>query len=120
MEELDYEAIGRRIRDVRKQRGITQEALCDIVDLSSAHVSHIESGKTKLSLIALVAIANALRTTTDSLLYDNVGVSVDAYDKDFKDLLEDCTEEERDFLLETTLQIKAVLRRKSKSAKKRM
>ena len=119
MEELDYVAIGRRIRNIRKQRGITQEALCELVDMSSSHASHIESGKTKLSLIALVAIANALGTTPDSLLYDNVEISLDAYDKDFKDLLADCTEEEREFLLETTLQIKAVLRRKSKSAKKR-
>lgn len=118
MEELDYVAIGYRIRAVRKEKGLSQEDLCDLIDVTQSHVSHIESGKTKLSLIALVAIANALGTTPDGLLYDNVELSLNAYDKDFKDLLEDCTEEERDFLLENALQLKAILRRKSKSAKK--
>ncbi len=118
MEELDYAAIGHRIRAVRKARGISQEALCNLIDLSPSHVSHIESGKTKLSLVAVVTIANALGTTADSLLYDNIEISVNAYDKDFKDLVEDCTEDERDFILETARQIKAILRRKAVSAKK--
>lgn len=118
MEELDYVAIGHRIRAVRKARGISQETLCNLIDLSPSHVSHIESGKTKLSLIAVVAIANALRTTVDSLMYDNVEISINAYDKDFKDLLEDCTEDEREFLLGAVAQLKALLRRKAKIAKR--
>ena len=119
LEELDYAAIGRRIQAVRKARGISQEALCNITDLSQSHVSHIECGKTKLSLIAIVAIANALKTTTDSLLYDNVEISVNAYDRDFKDLLEDCTENERAFLLESATQLKAIFRQKSRNTKTR-
>ena len=117
MEELDYVAIGQRIQAVRKSRGVSQETLCDLVNLSQSHLSHIECGKTKLSLIAVVAIANALGTTTDSLLYDNVTVSVNTYDKDFKDLLEDCTETEREFLLESAAHLKDIFRKKAKNAK---
>lgn len=117
MEELNYVAIGHRIRAVRQKQGLSQEALCNLIDISPSHMSHIESGKTKPSLIAVIAIANALKTTTDSLLYDNVQVSVSAYDKDFKDLLEDCTEEERRILLENALQLKEILRKTTKSAR---
>ena len=92
--------------------------MCNMVELSSSHVSHIENGKIKISIIAAGAIANALGTTVDSLLYDNVEAAVNAYDKDFKDLLEDCTEEDRDFLLEATSRIKEILLRKSMDARK--
>ncbi len=118
MKELDYAAIGLRIQAVRKARGVSQEALCNLTNLSQPHFSHIECGKTKPSLYTLVSIANALGTTADSLLYDSITVSVDSYDKDFKDLLTDCTEEERRILLETAMQLKAILRRTIKSAKK--
>lgn len=33
---------------------------------------------------------NALQTV-DSLLYENIEATYDAFDKDFKDFLEDCT-----------------------------
>ena len=118
MKELDYAAIGLRIQAVRKARGVSQEALCNLTNLSQPHFSHIECGKTKPSLYTLVSIANALGTTVDSLLYDSITVSVDSYDKDFKDLLTDCTEEERRILLETAKQLKAILRQTIKSAKK--
>ena len=82
----------------------------DKVLLSSSRISHIESGKTKLSLIALLAIANALGTMTDSLLYDNIELLVDSYDKDFKDLLNDCTAWEKKVILEAARQVKIALK----------
>lgn len=90
---------------------MTQEAMSGIVDLSPSHYSHIESGKTKISLPTLVSIAQALDTTIDSLLYDSTPVLVDSYDKDFKDLLEDCMHDEKDILLQNAIQMKAVMRR---------
>ena len=61
-------------------------------------MSHIESGKTKVSLPSLISIANALHTTVDSLLHENIEATYDAFDKDFKDLLEDCTKRKRNSL----------------------
>lgn len=75
-------------------------------------MSHIESGKTKLSLPTLINIANALRANVDSLLYDNVEISYDSFDKDFKDLLSDCSAHERDVILQSCLQVKAALKKK--------
>lgn len=107
---IDYELLGQRIRQARIKAGMTQEFLSGIIGLSPARYSYIESGKTKIILPTLVAIAQALETTIDSLLYDSTPVLIDSYDKDFKDLLEDCTRDERGILLQNTIQMKTVLR----------
>lgn len=107
---IDYELLGQRIRQTRLKAGMTQEALSGIIDLSPSHYSHIEIGKARINLPTLVAIAQALDTTIDSLLYDSTPVLVDAYDRDFKNLLEDCTREEKDILMQNAIQMKAVMK----------
>lgn len=67
---MDYYAIGQRIRKFRKALGLSQEMLAEKVNISTTHMSHIETGNTKLSLPVLVALANALEVRTDDLLYD--------------------------------------------------
>ena len=69
---LNYELIGVRIRDCRLKAKITQEVLAEKAGVTPHHISSIENNKTQLSLPCLVAIANALNTTTDHLLMDNV------------------------------------------------
>lgn len=73
--EPDYRSIGKRIQHARKKQKMTQEHLAEITELSPSHISHIESGKTKVSLPSLIAIANALHTTVDNLLHDNIEIS---------------------------------------------
>lgn len=106
----DYIAIGERIRAARKKCGITQEALADIVDITPGHVSHIERGTTKISLPTIIAVANALGTSVDSLLYDNINITYDTYVKDFKDLLSDCTSKDKELILQSAIQTKAVIK----------
>ena len=68
---LDYKKIGERIKKLRKKQGKTQRFIADAINNSVQHVSNIENGNTKLSLIALINIANALEVTTDVLLCDS-------------------------------------------------
>ena len=63
---MDYFAIGQRIRCARKARGLSQEVLAEKVQISVTHMSHIETGNTKLSLAVLVDLAVALDICTDS------------------------------------------------------
>ena len=109
--EPDYVAIGKRIRNARKSLGLSQEKVCELTDLSPSHMSHIESGKTKVSLPSLILIANALETTVDALLHDNVIITADAYDKDFKDLLSDCTLRERQCIYVAATHLKEALKK---------
>ena len=108
----DYKAIGTRIKIARKNRKISQEALCEMTDLSVSHMSHIENGKTKVSVSTLLQIANALQTTVDSLLYDNIEIISDKYDEAFRELIADCTPDERDVILQSAIMVKAALKRK--------
>lgn len=42
--------------------------------------------------------------TIDSLLHENIEATYDAFDKDFKDLLEDCTKKEKEIVLYLTIE----------------
>ena len=109
--QLDYEAIGRRIKSARKHKGLNQEQLAEKVNLSTPHMSHIERGTTKVSLPSLVFIANALETTVDALLHDSVHVTADAFDKDFKDLVDGCSPREKLLIYTAAAEIKKVLKK---------
>ena len=53
---MDYYAIGQRIRRIRKAHGLSQEELAEKVGISTTHMSHIETGNTKLSLPVFVEL----------------------------------------------------------------
>lgn len=67
---MDYEGIGIRVRRFRQQMGLSQEKLAELVDISVTHMSHIETGNTKLSLPVFVALTEVLDIRADELLYD--------------------------------------------------
>lgn len=69
---MDAQAVGQRIKAAREAKGLTQEGLAALVDLSPTHVSVIERGLKIPNLDSFVAIANALGVSTDSLLIDVV------------------------------------------------
>lgn len=88
---MDYYAIGQRIRKIRKARDLSQEQLSEMVGISITHMSHIETGNTKLSLPVLVDLASALEVRTDDLLYDKVTAERSTATDTIVQLLEACT-----------------------------
>ena len=70
--ELDYKAIGKRVKIARIKADLTQEKLAEQIELSPTHLSNIETGTTKVSLTTIVNIANALSVSVDDLLCDSV------------------------------------------------
>jgi len=70
-ENLDYQALGNRIRKTRESMGLTQEALAELCSLSAAHVGHIERGTRIPSLDTLHTISRKLGTSIDALLFDS-------------------------------------------------
>lgn len=91
---MDYYTIGQRVRKFRRMNSLSQEALAEKVGISTTHMSHIETGNTKLSLAVLVKLSQALGVSTDSLLF---GQSADGksalLDKNLE-LLEGCSARE--------------------------
>lgn len=66
--EADALTIGRRIRQLRTQRGMTLEELSVAVDRAPSQLSMIENGKREPRLTLLRAIARALGSSVDALL----------------------------------------------------
>ena len=64
--ELDYKAIGKRIKIARIKADLTQEALAEKASLSTTHMSNIETGNSKLSLPTIVSLADRKSTRLNS------------------------------------------------------
>lgn len=104
--DLNYEAIGKRIRKIREEKGFSQDKLRIKANVSKTHISHIETGSTKLSLPTIVEIANALDTTVDPLLCDNLNFAAPILKKEIKDILSDCNVYELRVMIKTMSLIK--------------
>lgn len=66
--EKDYEArkrMGERIRQLRKQQGVSQVELAEKAGLIQPHIVRIEQGRYSVGLDTLQAIAKALGCTVD-------------------------------------------------------
>lgn len=72
--------IGQRIKLLRKSKGITQEKLSEVIDVSPHYIYEIERGLKQMSLETFISITHALNTSADYLLfgtsnYDNLDQS---------------------------------------------
>lgn len=92
--DIDYKALGERVRSFRTNAGLKQETLAEIIKVEPSTISHIERGTTKVSLPNLVKIANVFNASMDELLYDNINKNGHITCKIIDDLLNDCTEKE--------------------------
>lgn len=108
--EIDYRAIGGRIRKYRLERGLSQEVVSERANLTPAHYSHIERGHTKPSFPTLISIANVLDVSIDDLLCDNLSKSTHVRVKEINELLADCSGAEIKALVEVLTAAKKALR----------
>ena len=69
---------------------MSQEILAEKVGISVTHMSHIETGNTKLSLAVLVEIAKQLEVKTDDILFCNKTSKSDSINE-LSDLLDTCS-----------------------------
>ena len=88
---MDGKAVGRRIKEAREKRHLTQEELAARIDISPTHVSVIEIPR----LDTFVAIANALEVSGDALLLDVVDHAAESQASDLSAALEGLPWEEK-------------------------
>lgn len=83
MEDIDafYSTVGKKIRQGRIARKITQEELGASVNLTRTSIINIEKGRQRMLLHTLVAIAETLRTDTSSLFPDRKESVTDRLDQ---------------------------------------
>lgn len=108
---VDYYAIGQRIRKYRRALNLSQEALAERINISTTHMSHIETGNTKMSLPVLAAIAAALNVSTDSILFDEKRESKNTAVDEIGFELDDCSLTELKILKDIVCSTKSALRK---------
>ena len=82
-----------------------------MVEISQTHMSNIETGTNRVSLTAIVSLANALSVTVDDLLCDSVVKSKVQFEKDIAGILADCDEYEIRMVKDMAQALKETLRR---------
>lgn len=114
MKNMNYYDIGQRIRKFRRAYNLSQEQLAEQIGISTTHMSHIETGNTKLSLPVLVAIAKVLNVQTDELLYDTPQITKTILKNEIATVLDSCTIHDMYILLDTMKAIKISLEKYKK------
>lgn len=89
-----YAEVGRRIRQAREARGLTQEALADLVSLTRTSVTNIEKGRQKFLAHTLIDLAAALRVAPVTLLPE----SAPTPEEELDELLKERSRAERDWI----------------------
>lgn len=69
---INYQRIGKKIRELRIKRKLSQEILAELCNLSSSYISYIETGKKRLSFATLEKLSKYLN------------FDIDIYDKNIK------------------------------------
>ena len=105
---MDYYGIGQRIRKYRKAQGLSQEQLAEMTGISETHMSHIETGNTKLSLQVFADIVSALEVQSDDLLFDTSAGRNTAINE-LSSLLDSCGTNELRIITDTVRSLKAAL-----------
>ena len=95
MQELDFKKIGAKIRERRLAKGYTQDYIANHLDVDTSHISNIEHGRCKVSLTALVGIANALDCSVDYFLISEYINETLPIDTELANKLQNCTIEKK-------------------------
>lgn len=75
--DLDFRQIGLKIKERRRNQGLTQEYIANQLDVNPSHISNIEGGRAHPSLSALVKIANILECSVDYFISGEYTYKVD-------------------------------------------
>lgn len=92
---INFELLGKRIKEVRGQRMLSQEELSELADVTAQYISYVETGRKRVSLQVLVNIADALSVSVDELLLGNQKTEISLYLVELTNLIEECTRYER-------------------------
>ena len=95
MYDIDYKAIGERIRAERKRQKLTQGCLSEMVEISESFMGHIERGTRTLSIETLVKLANALNLGIEYIICGEYNYQPDMLPADVHDSLKKMNDNQR-------------------------
>ena len=104
---INYGRIGRQIRDIRCAKGLTQEELAEMINVSTSFISKIERGIRHPGLETMISIASALGTTIDVLLIGNQSGDKTIYQRELRDVMKNCSNKEQELILSVAKAMKS-------------
>ena len=107
---MDLKLIGKRIKEIRTRKNISQTSLAAKADLSLPYLCNIESGKKKASIETIIRIANALDTSVDCLLSGIQQKDGGHYENEVAELMKGCSQYEKRVILEMVASLKKSLK----------
>ena len=63
--------VGQRIKQIRVERGLTQEALANMADLDRTYVTDVENGRRNISIVNLEKLIHALNISISDFFYSS-------------------------------------------------
>lgn len=61
-------AFGERVRQLRKEKGLSQEAFADLAGIDRSYMGHIERGDQNITLTKIYQISEALGVSVSDLI----------------------------------------------------
>ena len=95
---LDYKLIGNRLRKARLDKGYTQEKLSEIMNVSVAYLSRIETGTAHINLKRLNEICNIL-DVSEAVILNGASENSETYlNEELSSILRDCSPEDKELI----------------------
>ena len=107
-------ALGERIRETRKEKGLTQLELAEKVKISPTYMSEIELGKSNFGVETLIRISEELQVSTDWLIRAAVPEVNAIYQNEIHSIIKDC----EPALIEYMLQMLKLMKKTSEKTGK--
>ena len=99
MKELDFAAIGQKLKEVRSDKHFTQEYVASKAGVNTSHISNIETNKVKISLTLLVSICNILNVTVDFILQNEYHTPTSMIEQELLNTVKDLDDTKKEQLL---------------------
>lgn len=117
-----WKGFGSRVKFYREQVGLTKEKFAEVINRSENFISEIEKGNNSCSVHTLYQISNALRVSTDKLLYGETMKSKEYKDKDIlHEIIDRCSEDEakviKDIIVATYPNLDKIVKRRKEDNK---
>ncbi len=106
----DFQIISDNLRYLRGKSGYTQEQLAEMTGLSVSHISKVESGQRRVGMKTYINILQALNVDGQDYITCAIKEETEEYLRRYLDIIEDCSDAEKTFLLNSLKNLKENLK----------
>ena len=97
--DVQLSEIGKRVKQARLAKGMSQMELAEAVGISVSFLSNIEVGRQSMNIKTLIAISDTLDVSTDWILRNDTRAATSVTAEEIAKELDGCTLRERGLLL---------------------